>query len=72
MVIDNEADLEVVVEDMFAHLPPCRPEAEVEKVKVALQLLDEAEQPVIVAGGGVTASGARDELIAFAESYPSR
>ena len=67
VVIDNEADLEVVVEDMFAHLPPCRPEAEVEKVKVALQLLDEAEQPVIVAGGGVTASGARDELIAFAE-----
>ena len=67
MVIDEEADLEVVVEDMFARLPPCRPEAEVEKVKSALQLLDEAARPVIVAGGGVTASDARDELIAFAE-----
>ncbi len=67
VVIDQEADLEVVVEDMFAQLPPCRPEAEVEKVTAALQLLNEAERPVIVAGGGVTASGARNELIAFAE-----
>ncbi len=67
VVIDEEADLEVVVEDMFAQLPPCRPEAEVEKVTAALQLLDEAARPVIVAGGGVTASDARDELIAFAE-----
>ena len=67
VVIDDEADLEVVVEDMFAQLPPCRPEAEVEKVTAALQLLDEAARPVIVAGGGVTASDARNELIAFAE-----
>ena len=67
VVIDEEADLDVVVEDMFAQLPPCRPEAEVEKVMAALQLLDEAARPVIVAGGGVTASDARNELIAFAE-----
>jgi acetolactate synthase-1/2/3 large subunit len=67
VVIDREADLDVVVEDMFAQLPPCRPEAEVEKVTAAIQLLNEAERPIIVAGGGVTASGARDELIAFAE-----
>ena len=66
-VIDEEADVDVVVEDMFAQLPPCRPEAEVDKVKAALRLLNEAARPVIVAGGGVTASGARDELIAFAE-----
>ena len=67
VVIDDEADLEVVIEDMFAQLPPCRPEAEVEKVTAAIQLLDEAARPVIVAGGGVTASDARNELIAFAE-----
>ena len=67
VVIDEEADLEVVIEDMFAQLPPCRPEAEVEKVTAAIQLLDEAARPVIVAGGGVTASDARNELIAFAE-----
>ena len=66
VVIDREADLDVVVEDMFAQLPPFRPEAEVEKVTAALQLLNEAERPIIVAGGGVTASGARDELMAFA------
>ena len=67
VVIDHEADLDVVIEDMFAQLPPFRPEAEVEKVTTALQLLNEADRPIIVAGGGVTASGARDELIAFAE-----
>jgi acetolactate synthase-1/2/3 large subunit len=67
VVIDREADLEVVVEEMFAQLPPFRPEAELEKVSAALQLLNEADRPIIVAGGGVTASGARDELIAFAE-----
>ena len=67
VVIDKEADLEVVIEDMFAHLPPFRPEAEVEKVTAALQILNDAERPVIVAGGGVTASDARNELIAFAE-----
>ena len=67
VVIDDEADLEVVVEDMFAQLPPFRPEAEVEKVTAALQILNEADRPIIVAGGGVTASGARNELIAFAE-----
>ena len=67
VVIDREADLEVVVEEMFAQLPPFRPEAELEKVSAALQLLNEADRPIIVAGGGVTASGSRDELIAFAE-----
>ena len=67
VVIDHEADLDVVIEDMFSQLPPFRPEAEVEKVTAALQLLNEAERPIIVAGGGVTASGARAELIAFAE-----
>ena len=67
VVIDREADLEVVVEEMFAQLPPFRPEAELEKVSAALQLLNEADRPIIVAGGGVTASGARDELIVFAE-----
>lgn len=66
-VVDQEADLEVVVEAMFAQVPPFRPEAELEKVVAALQLLAQAQRPVIVAGGGVTASGARAELIALAE-----
>ncbi|MFN8488058.1 MAG: thiamine pyrophosphate-binding protein [Caldilineaceae bacterium] len=66
-VVDVEADLEVIAESTFAQLPPFRPEAEFEKISAALQLLTQAERPVIVAGGGVTASGARAELIALAE-----
>lgn len=66
-VIDQEAALEVMIEEDFAHLPPFRPAAEEEKVIAALQLLTQAQRPLIVAGGGVTASGARAELVALAE-----
>ncbi|MEZ4664117.1 MAG: thiamine pyrophosphate-binding protein [Caldilineaceae bacterium] len=66
-VVEPEADLEVIIEEMFAHVPPFRPEAETEKIAAALELLMQAQRPVIVAGGGVTASGARVELIALAE-----
>ena len=66
-VVEKEADLEVVVEEMFAQLPPFRPEAEPSAIAAALQLLSSAERPFIVAGGGVTASDARAELIELAE-----
>ena len=66
-VIDGEGDLEVVIEEDFSQLPPFRPEAEKEKIVAALQLLNQAKRPIIVAGGGVTASGARSELITLAE-----
>ena len=65
--MDGEADLEVVIEDMFAKVPAFRPTAEPEKIREALHLLTEAKRPVIVAGGGVTASDARAELVALAE-----
>ncbi len=67
VVVDYEADLEVIIENAFTQVPPFRPEAELEKVREALQLLTQAKRPVIVAGGGVTASGAREELTALAE-----
>ena len=67
MVVEPEADLEVIIEETFARVPPFRPEAEAEKVAEALQLLSRARRPIIVAGGGVTASGARAELVALAE-----
>ncbi len=66
-VVEQEADLEVTIEEMYAGVPPSRPEAEIERVEEALQLLTRAQRPVIVAGGGVTASGARAELIDLAE-----
>lgn len=67
-ITERETDnMEVAVDPMFAHFPPFRPAADVESVKAAIKLLGEAKRPVIVAGGGVTASDARAELIALAE-----
>ncbi|MDE0197600.1 MAG: thiamine pyrophosphate-binding protein [Caldilineaceae bacterium] len=66
-VVEPEADLEVIVEEAFTRLPPFRPEAELSAIDAALQLLDRAQRPVIVAGGGVVASDARNELIELAE-----
>ncbi len=66
-VVNVEADLTVEVDAQFAQLPPFRPSAADETISAALELLAAAERPVIVAGGGVTASAARAELIALAE-----
>ena len=66
-VFDKEADLEVIVEEPFTRVPAFRPEADADQVAQALNRLARAQRPVIVAGGGVTASDARAELIAFAE-----
>ena len=67
MVVDVEAELEIEAEPIFSCVPPFRPVASQSEMEAALALLAAAEKPVIIAGGGVTASGARDELIAFAE-----
>src|SRR3977135_2365000 len=61
------ADLEPLVETQFARVPPFRPEPEDGSVRAALKVLQEAERPVIVAGGGVRASGAGRDLVALAE-----
>jgi len=64
----DEAEMEAIVEAQFARVPPFRPEPEAAHVKAALDLLQKAERPVIVAGGGVRTSGAARELIALAEA----
>jgi acetolactate synthase-1/2/3 large subunit len=64
----EEAELEPLVEPRFARVPPFRPEPDGDSVLAAVRLLQEAERPVIVAGGGVRASGASAELIALAEA----
>jgi acetolactate synthase-1/2/3 large subunit len=63
----EEAEMEPLVEEQFARVPPFRPEPDEKSVLAALRILQEAERPVIVAGGGVRASGAARELVALAE-----
>ena len=60
--------MEPLVEPQFARVPPFRPEPDQASVLAALKVLQEAERPVIVAGGGVRASGAARELVALAEA----
>jgi acetolactate synthase-1/2/3 large subunit len=64
----EEAELEPLVEPLFARVPPFRPEPDRDSVRAALKLLQEAERPVLVAGGGVRASGAAADLVALAEA----
>lgn len=67
VVMDREADLEVVVEEQFSRCPAFRPEPELERIKEAVQVLLKSQRPVIVAGGGVTSSQAEKEVVALAE-----
>ena len=59
----EEAELEPLVEPLFARVPPFRPEPARDAVLAALALLQNAERPVLIAGGGVRASGAAAELV---------
>ncbi len=61
-----EADMESFCEDQFASVPPFRPAAQDADLVRALDLLIRAERPVIVAGGGVRASGAGPALVGLA------
>ncbi|MGB5079699.1 MAG: thiamine pyrophosphate-binding protein [Burkholderiales bacterium] len=63
----EEAEMEPQVEERFSRVPPFRPEPDMPSVLAALGVLQEAERPVIVAGGGVRASGAKAQLVALAE-----
>jgi acetolactate synthase-1/2/3 large subunit len=64
----EEADMEPLVEPQFARVPAFRPGPDEASVRAALQVLQNAARPVIVAGGGVRASGAAAELVALAEA----
>jgi acetolactate synthase-1/2/3 large subunit len=64
----EEAEMEALVETQFAQVPPFRPQPESAQVQAALDLLQNSARPIIVAGGGVRASGARAQLVALAEA----
>ena len=66
-VDQDEFDADPFWEAQFAQVPPFRPEPDAGSVRAALTLLQQAQKPVIVAGGGVRASGAARELVALAE-----
>jgi acetolactate synthase-1/2/3 large subunit len=61
----DEADLEI--DDRYVRAPAYRPVASPDSVAAAANLLQQARRPVIVAGGGVHASRATDQLTALAE-----
>jgi acetolactate synthase I/II/III large subunit len=63
----GEAEMEVLCEPLFARVPPFRPEASDAELAAALNLIEGAARPVIVAGGGVRASGASAALVRLAE-----
>ncbi len=64
----EEAEMEPLCEPQFARVPPFRPAPDDASVLAAVAALQKAERPVIVAGGGVRASGASAELVALAEA----
>src|ERR1700744_4233705 len=47
----EEADMEPLCEPLFACVPPFRPEPDLAAALAALRLIEQAERPVIVAGG---------------------
>jgi acetolactate synthase-1/2/3 large subunit len=63
----EEAELEPFCEARFAQVPPFRPEPDRQSVEAALKLLEAAQRPILVAGGGVRASQAGGQLVALAE-----
>lgn len=66
-VDQGEAEMDVLVEERFSSVPPFRPAPDEDDVRAVLSLVQQAERPVFVAGGGVRASGAGDVLVELAE-----
>ena len=64
----EEADMEPLVEPRFSRVPGFRPAPDEASVAAALTILQDAARPVLVAGGGVRASGAGAALVALAEA----
>ncbi|MFH1124517.1 MAG: thiamine pyrophosphate-binding protein [Pseudomonadota bacterium] len=62
-----EGNLDMVIEEVFTRYPSNRPMPETENLREAARILEEAERPVIVAGGGARSSGAGPEIIKLAE-----
>jgi len=64
----DEADLKVIAEEAFTHVPAYRPAPEAARVAEAARILTAAQRPVIVVGGGARLSGAGAEVLKLAEA----
>ena len=64
----EEADLQVIAEETYTHVPAYRPAPEAARVAEAARVLKEAQRPVIVVGGGARLSGAGAEVLKLAET----
>ena len=67
VIMETEGELDVIVEEQFTSRPAFRPEPSPDSVTAAAKALASAKRPVIVAGGGVTASQAQAEVVELAE-----
>jgi acetolactate synthase-1/2/3 large subunit len=61
------ADLGLVPEPRFGSVPPFRPLADIESLTAAARLLERAERPILIVGGGARMSGAGREIVTLAE-----
>ena len=66
-MLDKESEFDLTWEERYMKFPAFRPAAEPEAVKAAIAVLARASKPIIVAGGGATASDAGPEIIELAE-----
>ena len=67
VIMQSEGDLEFVLENTFTSRPALRPEPSADSIREAAQVISRSQRPVIVAGGGVTSSGAQQEVVELAE-----
>jgi acetolactate synthase-1/2/3 large subunit len=68
-ILDSETDVSGIVEPQYATVPPFRPAPDPEALRKAVMRIAAAQRPIVVAGGGVVASDARRELVAFCEAF---
>lgn len=66
-VLAAESDYDLTFEPRYSRYPAFRPEAEPAAIRAAIEALQKAAKPIIVAGGGAVASGAGPELVKLAE-----
>jgi len=69
LVRDASEDLLKKILDPAQYRPIYRPGGSPEAIKAAVEVLKTARKPLIIAGGGVNASEAYEELAKFSETY---